>query len=90
LDDDDLQFLKRFLLVSGSLKDLAAQYNISYPTVRVRLDRLIEKVKASEDPRLLDPFERKLQFLVADAKMSASVAKDLLNAHRDALKGKPP
>ena len=31
LSDEDLGFLKRFLLASGTLKDLAAQYGILYP-----------------------------------------------------------
>ena len=42
LDDEDIQFLKRFLLSSGSLKAMADAYGISYPTVRTRprsLDR---------------------------------------------------
>src|SRR5262249_30844996 len=37
LSEEDLAFLKRFLLASGTLKDLASQYGISYPTVRLRL-----------------------------------------------------
>ena len=59
LDEEDVQFLRRFLLSSGSLKDLAAEYGVSYPTVRSRLDRLIAKVKAAEDPRITDPLQRK-------------------------------
>ena len=43
LDEQDLTFVKRFLLASGSLKEVAAQYGVSYPTVRLRLDRLIQK-----------------------------------------------
>lgn len=39
LSEEDLIFVKRFILSSGSLKDLAQAYSISYPTVRVRLDR---------------------------------------------------
>ncbi|MBM3290492.1 MAG: DUF2089 domain-containing protein, partial [Candidatus Hydrogenedentes bacterium] len=46
LAEDDLQFLKQFLLASGSLKQLAGVYGVSYPTIRARLDRLIERVKA--------------------------------------------
>ncbi len=45
LGEEDLAFLKRFVLASGSLKELAQAYGISYPTVRLRLDRLIEKIK---------------------------------------------
>ena len=86
LDDEDKQFLKRFLLSSGSLKAVADAYGISYPTVRARLDRLIAKVKAAEDAKIADPFERKLRILVADAKVSVSLAKELLEAHRDSLR----
>lgn len=86
LDDEDLQFLKRFLVSSGSLKALAEEYGVSYPTVRSRLDRLIAKVKAAEDPRVSDPFERKLRVLVADAKISVALGKELLEAHREATK----
>jgi hypothetical protein len=87
LSDEDLQFLKRFLLSSGSLKALADEYEISYPTVRGRLDRLIAKVRAAEDPKINDPFQRKLRILVADAQISPDAAKELLKAYRAATKG---
>lgn len=83
LSPEDLQFLKRFLLSSGSLKDLAAEYQVSYPTIRGRLDRLIAKVQAAEDPRINDPFLRKLQILVADGALPQAVARELLEAHRE-------
>jgi len=88
LDDDDLQFLKRFLLASGSLKDLAEIYGVSYPTVRARLDRLIDKVRTSEDEKLTDPFERKLKLLVADDRLPANLAKELLTVHRAVINGR--
>ena len=87
LSDEDLQFLKRFLLSSGSLKALADEYGVSYPTVRGRLDRLIEKVKAAGDPKINDPFRRKLRVLVADAQISSAAAKELLEAYRASTKG---
>ena len=59
LGEEDFHFLRRFLLCSGSLKDLAAEYGVSYPTVRARLDRFIAKVRAAEDPRGADPLEQK-------------------------------
>ena len=81
LNEEDLQFLKRFLVVSGSLKALAAQYGISYPTVRVRLDRLISKVKAADEPSLTDPFRRQLELLLADGRLDSGAARQLLEAH---------
>src|SRR5947209_1549429 len=86
LDEEDWQFLKRFLLSSGSLKALASDYGVSYPTVRARLDRLMAKVQAVEESRSADPFERRLRVLVADARLSPGLAKELLEAHREALK----
>jgi hypothetical protein len=86
LDDEDRQFLKRFLLASGSLKDVAAEYGISYPTVRTRLDRLIAKVKAADDPAAADEFERKLRVLTADGTIPLAAAKALLAAHRQSIK----
>ena len=48
LDDEDVAFIKRFLLASGSLKEIAKQYDVTYPTVRLRLDRLIQKIQIEE------------------------------------------
>lgn len=87
LSDEDLQFLKRFVLSSGSLKAMADEYAVSYPTVRARLDRLIEKVKVAADPKVNDPFQRKLRLLVADAQISSNVARQLLDAYRASSKG---
>ena len=35
LEEEDWAFAKRFLLASGSLKEVAAQYGVSYPTFAV-------------------------------------------------------
>jgi hypothetical protein len=86
LEEEDVRFLRRFLLGSGSLKALAEEYGVSYPTVRARLDRLIAKVKVAEDEAPIDPFERRLRLLVADDKITSTLARDLLDAHRQSLK----
>ncbi len=86
LNEEDLQFLKRFLVVSGSLKALAAEYGISYPTVRARLDRLISKVKAADDPSVTDPFRRQLQILLADGRLDSGAARELLEAYHQVTK----
>ncbi len=88
LDEQDWQFLRRFLLCSGSLKALAEEYGVSYPTVRIRLDRLIAKVRAVEDAECRDPFELKIRLLVADDKLSMEMARELLEAHRSISKRK--
>lgn len=78
LEEDDWQFLKRFVLLSGCLKDLATEYGISYPTVRLRLDRLIEKIKVLESSNGADPFRTRLQLMVANGELSMSSAKTIL------------
>ena len=82
-----MQFLRRFILGSGSLKAVAEEYGVSYPTVRARLDRLIEKVEAASDPRISDPFQRKLRMLTADGEIASHVARALLDAYRAATQG---
>ena len=49
LEEEDVAFIKRFILASGSLKEVAGQYGVTYPTVRLRLDRLIQKIRLTED-----------------------------------------
>lgn len=48
LSADEQEFIQEFIKVSGSLKDMAAVLGVSYPTVRNRLDEVIEKLKRSE------------------------------------------
>jgi hypothetical protein len=45
LTEEEQQFVLNFFLSSGSLKEMASQMGISYPTVRNKLDDMIEKVK---------------------------------------------
>lgn len=80
LEPEDVAFLKRFLLASGSLKAVAKEYGISYPTVRNRLDRLIAKVQALDTVSPSDPFRRKLQAMVADGVLPVDRARELLDA----------
>ena len=81
LTEEDCAFLKRFLLASGSLKAVAKEYEISYPTVRLRLDRLIQKVQLLEDARQLSAFERELRGLYVDGKIDLGTMKRLRDAH---------
>ena len=45
LSPDDRQFVLQFVKCSGSIKDMAKYLNLSYPTVRNRLDDIIDKLK---------------------------------------------
>ncbi len=82
LSDEDIAFLKRFLLASGTLKELARQYGISYPTVRLRLDRLIQKVELLDEAPDATPFERELRAAYADGHVDAATFARLLEVYR--------
>ncbi|HSC26996.1 MAG TPA: DUF2089 family protein [Vicinamibacterales bacterium] len=82
LEEEDLAFIKRFVLASGSLKELASAYGISYPTVRLRLDRLIQKIELLEREEATSPFERLLRLQLIDGKIDRQTLKQLLDAHR--------
>ncbi len=86
LEDEDLAFVKRFILCSGSLKDLASAYEVSYPTLRLRLDRLIEKIKILDNQKIEDRYERLLRAQFADGKLDASTFKRLLGAYQQQSK----
>ncbi len=85
LEEEDRAFLKRFVLASGSLKELAAAYGISYPTVRLRLDRLIDKVKLFDTLKPVSAFERTVRALHVDGRIDAATLKKLLVLHRQEL-----
>lgn len=82
LTDEDLNFIKRFVLASGSLKALAEEYRISYPTIRLRLDRLIAKIKVYESERIVSEFERQVRALYAEGRIDLATMKKLIDLHR--------
>ena len=48
LPQEEQEFILEFIKASGSLKEMAAILEVSYPTVRNRLDEIIEKLKQNE------------------------------------------
>lgn len=85
LDDEDMTFIKRFLLASGSMKEAAAQYGVSYPTVRLRLDRLIQKIQLGEQIEN-EPYIALIKRLAVDDKLDFDTAKILISEYRKQLK----
>nr|WP_325252689.1 DUF2089 family protein [uncultured Oscillibacter sp.] len=81
LEDEDAAFIKKFVLSSGSLKEVAALYGVSYPTVRLRLDRLIQKIKISETAEA-DPYVSLVKRLAVDDKLDFDTAKILIGEYR--------
>ena len=86
LSDEDFQFIKRLLIASGSLKDLAQQYEISYPTLRLRLNRLIEKVKILDSEKPKTNFHKTVRLMVAEGKLDITTAKKLINEFEKEMK----
>lgn len=82
MNDEDLGFIRRFLLASGSLKQMAAEYDISYPTIRLRLDRLIDKIELYDAHEKTDPFELLLRSKVVEGKFDVATLGVLLAAYR--------
>lgn len=81
LDDEDVSFIKRFLLASGSLKEMARQYEVTYPTVRLRLDKLIQKIKISDDTES-EPYIALIKRLAINDKLDFDTAKVLINEYK--------
>lgn len=81
LEDEDISFIKRFILASGSLKEIAKQYDVTYPTVRLRLDRLIQKIQISEDIES-EPYVSLIKRLALNDKIDFETAKILVSEYK--------
>ena len=81
LEDEDVVFIKKFLLASGSLKEVAHQYGVTYPTVRLRLDRLIQKIKISEEASN-EPYIALIKRLAVNEKIDFDTAKILASEYK--------
>ena len=81
LEEEDVVFIKKFILASGSLKEVAAQYGVTYPTVRLRLDRLIQKIRIGEDTAA-DPYIATIKRLVVNERLDFDTAKVLISEYK--------
>lgn len=87
LPREDLDLITELVLRSGSLKDLAAAYGVSYPTIRGRLDRVIHRLELAIQGRRPDPLTELLAALVERGELSSSGAraiKSLMAETKDA------
>ncbi len=81
LDDEDISFIKKFILSSGSLKEIASLYGVSYPTVRLRLDKLIQKIQLQDNAEN-EPYVSLIKKLAIDDKIDFDTAKILITEYR--------
>ena len=81
LEDEDIAFIRNFILTSGSLKKIAEEYGVTYPTVRLRLDRLIQKIELSRDTAN-DPYISLVKRLAVNDKLDFDTAKLLISEYK--------
>ncbi|MFI3202087.1 MAG: DUF2089 family protein [Eubacteriales bacterium] len=81
LEEEDIIFMKKFILASGSLKEIANQYGVTYPTVRLRLDKLIQKIQIA-DHNTNEPYISLIKKLAVDDKLDFDTAKILINEYK--------
>lgn len=85
LEEEDVAFLKNIVLKSGSLKDIAKMYEVSYPTVRLRLDKLIQKIQLN-DKQDNEPFGAFIKGLAVDNKIDLETAKLIIKKYKEERK----
>lgn len=76
LSDEDLDFIFDFVKCSGSLKEMAAKQGVSYPTLRNKLNALIESVENLEIER--DGSRAQILQLLEAGKITAQEAATML------------
>ena len=63
---------------------MARQYGVTYPTVRLRLDRLIQKIRLTEE-QAADPYVALIKRLAVEEKLDFDTAKLLIQQYRKSL-----
>lgn len=86
LEQDELKFIKRFVLASGSLKEMADIYKVTYPTLRARLNNIIEKVKMCEENQE-EPYIKLIKKLALEEKIDFDAATLLIREYRQKKEG---
>lgn len=86
LPREDLDLITELVLQSGSLKGLAKNYDVSYPTIRNRLDRVITRLQDLIEDRPADPLRDLLAELVERGELPGHQARRIIevaSAHRE-------
>ncbi|MBX3379908.1 MAG: DUF2089 family protein [Phycisphaeraceae bacterium] len=80
LPREDQDLIVQLVLHSGSFKDLAAVYQVSYPTIRIRVDRVIERLRVIVAGRKPDEIGELLAHMVERGEISAAAAETVFKA----------
>ena len=82
LTEGELDLVLQLVLASGSLKDLAEVYKVSYPTIRLRMDRLMERVRQIANGTTPDPMMQLLADLVERGDIAVPAARAVRDLYR--------
>jgi hypothetical protein len=82
LPPEDLDLMLQFVLVSGSLKELASIYQVSYPTIRARVDRMIVRLRQAMSGEPSDPMGQLLADLVERGEITTAAAQAVRSLYR--------
>ena len=86
LEEEDISFIKNFVLASGSLKEMAKHYGVTYPTVRLRLDKLIQKINISDD-YAEEPYVALIKRIAVNDRLDFDTAKILISEYKKIKRG---
>jgi hypothetical protein len=78
LPTEHQRFIEIFVLASGSLKEMAEQTGVSYPTVRSRLDKVIDAMR--EEIGKNQKTKGSIHDAVNEGKLSAEAAAKLIKS----------
>ncbi len=81
LDKESVEFIRKFVINSGSLKEIAKIYDVSYPTVRAKLDKLIQKIELNSKTEDVE-FVTMIKNLVIDERLSLETAKLIIDQYK--------
>ncbi len=81
LNLEDVEFIKKFIISSGSLKEVAKDYKVSYPTVRIRVDRIIQKIEMNTQLEN-EPLISYIKQLAIEDRISVDDAKKLIDKYK--------
>lgn len=84
LNEEELEFVKCFILSSGSIKELSSIYSTSYPTLRKQLDKLIQKIRISERKEN-DKIIQLIQQLEKEGKIDQDIADTVVQEYGRSL-----
>ena len=75
----------QFVLSSGSMKEMAQLYGVSYPTIRASLDRVIANLRHALKGNPADQMTELLAGLVERGELKPAVAKSIRTLYRSAI-----